>query len=715
MNRFTNRTSARQRPQRRAGFTLLEILVAVAAVAIIATGLAAIFDSVGKTVTSGRRVSRINQYGRLLEQQLRNDFTKMTRDGFLVIRQQFADANGTNDFESPTGANPGDAVALYEDQPRVNTDRPADQWRPRRVDEILFFKRGDAASSRVSIGQAGWEQPSSKESMIYYGHGMRMKPDADEVDSNASPYTNPKVNETNSIARNASTPTAKHLLGYREDPNEPDQESNPNVYASKWILLRKQTVLIPPSVTKKNPPAAFGFPYIAPPNDPDVHLRDYDCQVGGQPAAPSVFRSLNRLYTPNFDTTIPGSYATLDTHLWYSPSAAGNYVTDTGGPLLSSGVVDIATTSLAEIQSMVMGYAHTDPNSPGAPPFARIPGAFTLGNGRSNANINNPSGVFVPSIAEFSPTLSVPLPYRITNPADWTTPTARPGIADWEAVDYMHAWMDNAFPTRASAHGGPSNYPTDSDAFDTDLEYANEDRGVRIRCEEFAPELLKKLVPAPGLSADAQRYAFYEQADLAALSASNLVVGCSEFTVDWTLGGVVADPGQVVWYGPQTPCGFFQFNTNCGPRISSTVYVTDDTTNPSSSPTSVRGGRAAYPYTERLIYGYDAESYRNTAGNDYPLSVSSFFGYIDPTYTRDVDRDGIIEPGEISDEPMVWDDLNGNNLVDPGEMANNPSPSSRRWIWPTMIRVRVTIADPVDPSIESTFEYVFDVPDDRAR
>lgn len=708
MNRRDIRKPDTHIARHRAGFTLLEILVAVAAVAIIATGLAAIFDSVGKTVTSGRRVSRINQYGRLLEQQLRHDFTRMSRDGFLSIRQQFADANGDNDFTFPNSATtPGDAVALYEDQPIVNTDRPSDQWRLRRVDEIIFFERGDAKSSRVALGQTGWEQPTSKESMIYYGHGMRMKPDADEVDSNARPYVNPKVNETNTIGRNSTNATSKHLLGYREQVTQPDEESNPNVYASKWILLRKQTVLVPPKVTSSTLNGAFEF------TGADDQVKDRDCQVGGQPAAPSVFRSLNRLYTPNFDNTIVNSYAPLDSYLWYVPGAAGNYVTNTGGPLLSSGIVDIATTSLAEIKAIVMGYAHTDPNSPGAPPFARIAGDFTLGSGRSNTSINNPGGVFVPSTQAFG-NFSGGLPYRGPTPGDWITPDSRPDIANWEALDYMHDWMDNAFPTRASVHGDPSNYPTESDAFEPDFEYSNDERGVRIRCEEFAPALLNKLAPTPGAGFPAARHAFYEQADLVALAASNLVVGCSEFAVDWTFGGTTANPGEVVWYGPQTPCGFYEYQSPCGnPSINSAIYVTGDSS--SNNPNDRKSSRSAYPYTERLIYGYRPNAYWNPGTDTYPLSVSSFFGYIDPTYSMDVNRNGRIEPGEISPDPQVWDDLNGDGSVDPGEMASNPSPASRRWIWPTMIRVRVTIADPVDPSIESTFEYVFDVPDNQTR
>ena len=77
------------------GFTLMEMLVAVAAVAVVSVGLAAIFDSVGKTVSGGKRVSLLNTYAGLMESRLRRDFDHMTREGFLTIRQQWVQGPGT--------------------------------------------------------------------------------------------------------------------------------------------------------------------------------------------------------------------------------------------------------------------------------------------------------------------------------------------------------------------------------------------------------------------------------------------------------------------------------------------------------------------------------------------------------------------------------------------------------------------------------------------
>src|SRR4051812_43692171 len=97
-NQHGKTTAARLRARAgNTGFTLIEIVVAVGAVALVAVGLASIFDSVGKTVTGGRRLSVLNTYGSLIESQMRRDFEAMTRDGFLVIRQQWVDSGATPD------------------------------------------------------------------------------------------------------------------------------------------------------------------------------------------------------------------------------------------------------------------------------------------------------------------------------------------------------------------------------------------------------------------------------------------------------------------------------------------------------------------------------------------------------------------------------------------------------------------------------------------
>ena len=151
------------------GFTLLEMIVAVAAVALVAVGLASIFDAVGKTVSGGKRVSLLNQYAGLIENQMRRDFSEISRDGFLVVRQQFVDTR-----PGP----PATASSSRKGQtPTSSPSRRGHEPRPRRADEIIFFVRGNYQSARQPISPD--LVVTSDTAMIYYGHGQsaaRMRP-----------------------------------------------------------------------------------------------------------------------------------------------------------------------------------------------------------------------------------------------------------------------------------------------------------------------------------------------------------------------------------------------------------------------------------------------------------------------------------------------------------------------------------------------------------
>ena len=55
------------------GFSVIELVVVIGAIAIITVGVAQIFQSVGETVAGGRRVSGFTQAAARLESQLRQD------------------------------------------------------------------------------------------------------------------------------------------------------------------------------------------------------------------------------------------------------------------------------------------------------------------------------------------------------------------------------------------------------------------------------------------------------------------------------------------------------------------------------------------------------------------------------------------------------------------------------------------------------------------
>ncbi|MBK7405165.1 MAG: type II secretion system protein [Phycisphaerales bacterium] len=257
----------------RRAFTLIELIVAIGAVAIVSVGIAAIFASIGKTVAGGRRVSVLNQYAALIERQMRADFEGMTREGALVIRQQFADVDQDGRISDPA-----DRVAVYPDE-------PAGHQRLRRIDELLFFTRGEFSSARTPVVPG--LTASSSEAMVYYGHGERLDPISDRVGKSINGgnlrYDRPQTND-GSVGRPYRPELA--LGAKKVDP------TNPNRYAASWSLLRQVTVLAPPSGGNQTLPSEGDPQFWSELGLDPVEALDSAVQVGGQPAATSPFRTL---------------------------------------------------------------------------------------------------------------------------------------------------------------------------------------------------------------------------------------------------------------------------------------------------------------------------------------------------------------------------------------------------------------------------------------
>jgi prepilin-type N-terminal cleavage/methylation domain-containing protein len=697
----------------RRGFTLIEISVALAAVLIVAVGLAAIFDSIGKTVATGRRVSRLNQYARMLENQLRSDFGKMSRDGFLVIRQQFADADGTRDFVAAD-----DRVQVFADDERA---------RPRRVDEIMFFARGgggDFESQRQPLpGLENW-RARSNEAAIYYGHGM-IRPGSEATDSP------PKINDANNFT---GLPANVPVLG-RAVAN------NPNRYAKDWILLRKATLLVQPEVTRT--PLGGGItgqvydanPLLAP---GIALLADKECQIAGRPAMSTIFRSVNRTLVPSGWEPLPPIFE-LDRQWWrttgvgslgdnYEDPGALNNARFPRAPTLASGLVDIATISLADVRSWVQGFANVQYDY-SAIPRTRLAVVSQPSLLPSDYFDGLPPGPF--PIAPPIPGTQVAWTDVSPGVGPWTP--SRPTATNFESIDYIHAWMDDAMPTRsidASTMGAPN---SEIDASLTAANLAPEPdntgvatRGTRIRCEVQPPNLLAILGLTPGNATEARGLASL-RADAQMLSASNLVVGCSEFAVDWSFGETAPDAGgasplplltntatspifkpsgTTLYYGPPTyrsganppanwsaVAGFYQSSDSGLANATGTLTRPVRVNEPAlSAPPFIVNGVANLPMSERVIYGFSPMEVisPNIASPtvDVPLSVSSYFGYTDPSFNPDLDLNGV--------------------ATDPGDARTTQRVLP--WEWPRLIRVRVTIADPIDPTNEGTFEFVFNTP-----
>lgn len=283
--------------RRRSAFTLLEAMVAIGAMALVSVGLAAIFSSVGKTITGGKRLSTLNTYAALVEQQMRRDFEAMSRDGFLMIRNQY------------TTEGIGNSAKIKEvDLSPLDANSP----RPRRIDEIVFYSKGPFSTAREATDPDF--TATTGEARIYYGHGARLP-------ENVPAFIKPGVGDTND----------RRLAGGLGD------ELSPNEFAASWMLLRQVTLLKKPETTAERFPTRKVFQWDPATLNGKAILSDKIGQVALHPAAASIFRVLaGRLpegRSLNFFRVEQNS-ATVR-------------------PLFTSGIVDIATTDLNEIRTVV--------------------------------------------------------------------------------------------------------------------------------------------------------------------------------------------------------------------------------------------------------------------------------------------------------------------------------------------------------------------------
>jgi prepilin-type N-terminal cleavage/methylation domain-containing protein len=564
------RTGAQRVRRLLAGFTLLEVMISVAALAVLAVGIAAVFDVTGRTVTGGRRISALNAYANLLQQQLEADFAAMTRDGFLVIRNQYADADGNGVARVPTTSFPGIAPALIDSVPLHSDDTAP---RPRRVDEIMFFLKGNFTTAREPLHPQ--LVATSDAARIYIGHGERGR---DTLPGTS--YWRPELNDSN------IHPGGGARLGY-------DIPGNPNRYAAEWTLLRHVTLLVPRSDPVDGRPPQNSRPTLAPTAlfaNPNVNtfysLLDSEIQIAGQPAASSIFRALAARFPTNAQLSSgtvndPGG-TTLLNPAFYA-IRRGNSIR----PQFSSGLIDIATLGLTDIRAIVM----TADTWPGGPPATAAGDNFFDIAANSNQDGSN---------------AGLDRKYRRHG-----NPPLDPNL-----IQRTQAWMDDAFPTLAA--GGPAN------------------QRRRIRYESIPPNLVGSasgLGLAGGWPADLE--AAFRRADQAMLASWGFLPRCSEFIVEWSFGQTFpSDPtapnyipsraGELIWHGLERMPNRNNLTLGAGNL-------------PLAWPRGFPGPAAWAPYWAQnnaapslLIHGIDTPDWGAQYNPAGPLT--SFFGYVDPRH-----------------------------------------------------------------------------------
>lgn len=690
------------------GFTLLEVLLSIGVLTFVSVAIATIFGAIGDTLDRGRRVSELNQFASRIESVMRRDFNSMSRDGFLVIRSEYA--------------NGGEPVPLF--------DGDADP-RPRRADQIMFFASGEYSSSRSDIF-AGLT-PRSDEARVYYGHGQMRTPDYGVN----SPYLKPDLRDT--------MLDFGMRLGQPSTPGLP----NPNEYAADWTLLRHITALAPPApaLSQAMPDFAAGglYGYGADRNVVDVNpgagysipgieresVADNAYQIALQPAITSIFWNAqqldNRVFLSGQDrtSTDPWGIYPVANPVWIGFGNDGDQIKDAR---FSSGLLDVATTSLAEIQSVVTSAAFV-PNEP-ATRFgldSRTRYFVYLDQDVTQEALEVPGGFPVNS----SPKR---YPFTVTSPAQ------------------QRGWMINALPVH------PAEPRNDAQIFDPS---ANQRvTSPRLRYEQIPPDLAGALTDAGGnqSSTTNRLITAYAAANQEVLTRSIFVPRCTEFVVDWTFGEVfddysgelsrqypdleraalqdsIADLGgnpqssgrgralykKFLWYGRDgwtlAPDGLQADLDGDGDRN----YDEDDRTtffyaregnerdNRVRSPRRVERAMEIHNNTARsdpLVNQYTSQAFAINMAEQAAKNPSHLLGR-NPSERPD----DSIASGRRQIETTTF----GYYVYDPGIISQSEVDDLvMNWPWPKLIRITFKLSDPNDPGIETSYQVVFEVPSREA-
>lgn len=137
----------------RRGFTLVELLIAVAVLLIVILATAKIFGSVSRVATLGQANADIMQEVAAIERQMRADLEAISPEGFLAIVSHRVrnDIRGTTNLLDPS--------------------REPDEYL--RSDQLVFFAGG--THSQQVYGPTGVNlNATSTIARIYYGHGFQL-------------------------------------------------------------------------------------------------------------------------------------------------------------------------------------------------------------------------------------------------------------------------------------------------------------------------------------------------------------------------------------------------------------------------------------------------------------------------------------------------------------------------------------------------------------
>lgn len=244
------------------GFTLTELLVAVAAVGLLTVGIGQIFRSVSRLTGGGQAVAEVDAFARAIESQLRADFDAFSRlppeETFLVIRmREEGDINRDGDLLNDAGEK-----ALYLSPEDRDFDREAGvgaygtvtlgatQTRSRavtrRLDDMAFIGLAPAdqpyrSAQTVQSPDLASSTPTARQARLYWGHALRPRTDP-------NPQQNPQTGQIVPARQYIPDGTFGDRAGDATTIGYPGFTgtviaTGRNEFASRWLLARQPMLL----------------------------------------------------------------------------------------------------------------------------------------------------------------------------------------------------------------------------------------------------------------------------------------------------------------------------------------------------------------------------------------------------------------------------------------------------------------------------------------
>lgn len=317
------------------GFTLTELLVAVAIVALLTLAIGRIFRSISGIVSLGSANAEVDQLARTIERQLRDDVDAFNRmraeDTFLVIRmREIGDANHN-------GAVDSDEQALYLSREDRDADirdgiapyAPGSRAVTRRVDDMSFLGLAGAGGSYQSVQIDHNKTPGdvtvrtvpavrTEVARIYWGHALRPAPDPVWPPPNAGSPGAPKVPVRQYYADGdfGARPSSVNDLGL--GVSNVVSPAARNEYSADWLVVRQPTLLYGGTAAGYSRDGGRSVAPIGNGREFAPYIRDVDTRIrlgGGIDEDPSTVANetdLIRLYNQNYPEVRLMSWGRVD-------------------------------------------------------------------------------------------------------------------------------------------------------------------------------------------------------------------------------------------------------------------------------------------------------------------------------------------------------------------------------------------------------------------